>query len=67
MISLDHYLEARRILHVVSHFTSVLVNETLLVSLRRENGEIENVLGAIQICFDHVLSFQVFRGSVIYF
>ena len=57
MISLDHYLEARRILHVDSHFNpSVLVNETLLGSLCRENGEIENILGAIQTCFDHVLS-----------
>ena len=39
---------------VVSHFNlSVLANETLSVSLSRE---IDNVYGAIQSCFDHLLS-----------
>ena len=47
-------LEAWRILYVVSHFNlSILANETLSVSLCRE---IDNVLGAVRTCFDHVLS-----------
>ena len=47
-------LKARRILRVVLHFNlSVLANETLLVSLCREIG---NVFGAVRKCFDHVLS-----------
>ena len=53
------------ILRVVSHFNlSVLANETVSVSLCRE---IDNVFGAVQTCFDHALSFQVFRGNVLYF
>ena len=57
-------LEGRRILRVVSHFNrSVLANETLSVSLSLEI----DVSGAVRTCFDHVLSFQVFRGSVFYF
>jgi len=47
-------LEARRILQVVSHFSlSVLANERVSVSL---SLEIDNVFGAVQTCFDHVLS-----------
>ena len=63
--SLAHaILEGRRILRVVSHFNrSVLANETLSVSLSLEI----DVSGAVRTCFDHVLSFQVFRGSVFYF
>ena len=42
---------------------SVLANETLSVILSRE---IDNVVGAIRSCFDHVLS-KFSGGSVFYF
>ena len=48
------FLKARRTLRVVSHFNLlVLANETLSVSLC---CEIDNFLGAVRTCFDHVLS-----------
>ena len=64
-LDLTTILKARRILRVVSHVNLlVLANETLSVSLCRE---IDNGFGVVQTCFDHVLSFKVFRGSVFYF
>ena len=62
-------LVVRRILRVVSPFSlSVLANETLSVSLRRE---IDNIFGAVRRCFDHVLSkfsgFSWERTGVFYF
>ena len=49
MISLDYYHPARSFTFQPVSFG----NETLSVSLCRE---IDNVFGAVQTCFDHVLS-----------